>query len=153
MRTIITAALSVGALSLGAAAASAQVSWSGMSLPHGASVDSSGVSGAGLRAGFGGLHMPSGGGAGLSISDSDRTATLDCKGGPASILGSDNTLTLTNCSKVSTLGTHNKIVVSLAPHATVSTAGSHNEIIYTAPSGAGPSVSTSGTDDKVSGDS
>jgi hypothetical protein len=49
--------------------------------------------------------------------NSGQTATVDCKGGEAKLIGSNNTLTINgNCVGLDLFGSDNRITIQLAPN-------------------------------------
>ena len=73
---------------------------------------------------------------------SGQTATLDCGGGRATIMGSDNNLTITgHCTDLELAGSNNKIKIEFGPAAKISFVGSKNSITWTSADGKPPSVS------------
>jgi hypothetical protein len=76
---------------------------------------------------------------------SGQTATLDCVGGKAEIVGNNNALTITGrCSNLDLAGSENKITIEFGPAAKVSIVGSNNAIIWTSVDGKPPTISSVG---------
>lgn len=102
----------------------------------------------------------------ISIADNDQTGTKDCKGGSASIMGNDNTLTLKGCVKVSVMGNTNKLTlegcktlqvmgndntVAAGVVSSISTTGNDNTVTYKVPpKGKKPAISNLGNNNTVS---
>lgn len=77
---------------------------------------------------------------------SNQTATIDCVGGQAAIMGSNNDLTIKgNCTSLSLAGSNNKISIQFAPGAQVSFVGSGNTISWTSTDNKPPKVSYVGS--------
>lgn len=77
---------------------------------------------------------------------SGETAALDCAGGQASIMGSNNDLTIKgNCTILSLFGSGNKISIQFAPGAQISFVGSGNSISWTSADNKPPKVSYVGS--------
>ena len=80
---------------------------------------------------------------GIVILESGRRDTLDCAGGTASVVGSNNTLTLRNCTEVTITGNDNEVDVGDAR--TLSVHGNQNEVTWIeGPEGRRPTVSQVG---------
>jgi hypothetical protein len=66
---------------------------------------------------------------------------LDCVGGKAAIMSSNNELTLTGkCSSLDLAGSGNKITIDFAPAAKVNISGSVNAIVWTNADGKSPTI-------------
>jgi hypothetical protein len=77
---------------------------------------------------------------------SGQTGTLDCAGGKAEIMGSNNTLTISgNCAGLDMYGSGNKLTVQFKPGAQISFVGSGNAISWTSADGKPPRVSYVGS--------
>jgi len=77
---------------------------------------------------------------------SGQTATLDCLGGAAQILGSANVLTISGkCSALHVAGSGNRITIEFASDSTISLAGSKNAISWTSTDGKPPKISVAGS--------
>ncbi|MEW6437985.1 MAG: DUF3060 domain-containing protein [Pseudomonadota bacterium] len=99
-----------------------------------------------LAAPFAGSFMPpalaQSAGSEAAFISSGQTATLDCGGGKAAIMGSDNNLTITgHCTDLELAGSNNKIKIEFGPAAKISFVGSSNSITWTSADGKPPSVS------------
>ena len=80
---------------------------------------------------------------GVVVMESGRHDAVDCGGGPASVLGNDNVLTLRSCSELSVAGNSNRIDAGDTPAITV--VGQSNQVTWTqGPGGAAPKVSNLG---------
>jgi hypothetical protein len=78
--------------------------------------------------------------------NSGQTATLDCSGGKAAVVGSYNTLTITGkCSNLDLAGSVNKISIDFGPAAKVNVWGSGNAIIWTSADGKPPTINSVGS--------
>jgi hypothetical protein len=81
---------------------------------------------------------------------SGQTATLNCAGGAAEIMGSNNVLTITGkCSKLDLAGSNNKITIEFASGATISFVGSSNAITWSSADAKPPKVSYVGSDNTL----
>ena len=81
---------------------------------------------------------------------SDRTSTLDCAGGKAEVVGSNNVLTIQgNCSGLDLAGSGNKLTIAFGAGAKISVVGSSNAILWTAADGKTPKISTVGGDNTL----
>ena len=77
---------------------------------------------------------------------SGQTATLDCHGGAAQIVGSTNVLTISGkCTALNVVGSGNKITIEFAPGSTIGAVGSNNAISWTSTDGKSPRISTLGS--------
>ena len=77
---------------------------------------------------------------------SGQTAKLDCRGGPAQIMGSTNVLTISGkCTALNVAGSGNRITIEFTPNSTISVAGSNNAISWTGTDGKSPKLSTVGS--------
>ena len=77
---------------------------------------------------------------------SGQTGTLDCAGGKAAIMGSNNILTISgNCAGLDMYGSGNKLTVQFKPGAEISFVGSGNAISWTSADGKPPKVSYVGS--------
>ena len=78
--------------------------------------------------------------------NSGQTATLDCHGGAAQIMGSANVLTISGkCSALNVAGSGNRISIEFAPGSAISLAGSQNAISWTSTDGKPPKISVVGS--------
>jgi Protein of unknown function (DUF3060) len=81
---------------------------------------------------------------------SGQTATLDCAGGKAAVLGSNNVLTVSgSCTGLDMYGSGNKITVQFGPAAEISFVGSGNSIRWTSSDGKPPKVSYVGSGNEL----
>jgi Protein of unknown function (DUF3060) len=82
--------------------------------------------------------------------DSEQTATLDCVGGKAEIMGSNNVLTITGkCSGLELAGSGNRINIQFGPAAKVDFVGSDNVINWTSTDGKPPKLSYVGSGNRL----
>jgi DUF3060 family protein len=75
-------------------------------------------------------------GKGIVVLQSGQKETLDCGGGPASVVGNGNILTLRNCTEVSVTGNDNHIDAGEA--SAISVAGQSNQVTWTQRAGGAP---------------
>ncbi|MBV8335639.1 MAG: DUF3060 domain-containing protein [Alphaproteobacteria bacterium] len=81
---------------------------------------------------------------------SGQTARLDCNGGKAEIMGSNNKLTITGrCSALDLAGSGNTITIEFAAGATVQFVGSGNTITWTSVDGKAPKITYIGSNNMV----
>lgn len=151
---VLTLALA-GAAGGGAAAQDVRIDSHGVRA-GGVVIDSSGVHGPGADVTASGVrtgsHGRRGHGAGVTIMDNRRVASIDCAGGPATVMGNRNTLTLNRCSGLSAPGNRNHIVVGLTAGASIEVTGNDNVISYQAPSGTSARVSSVGSGNRITAD-
>jgi hypothetical protein len=77
---------------------------------------------------------------------SGQTASLDCAGGKAAVMGSNNILTIKgSCTELALYGSGNKITIAFAPDAQISFVGSQNTIEWSTADGKPPKVSYVGS--------
>jgi hypothetical protein len=82
--------------------------------------------------------------------NSGQTATLDCLGGKAEIVGGDNVLAIKGkCSNLDLAGSGNKITIEFGPAAKVSILGSNNAIVWTSVDGKPPTINYVGSGNAV----
>lgn len=81
---------------------------------------------------------------------SGQAATLNCNGGAAQIMGSNNNLTVSGkCSALSVAGSGSKITIEFVPRASASLAGSNNAISWIGADGKKPTMSSVGSGNTV----
>ncbi len=77
----------------------------------------------------------------VELAGSRNTRTLDCAGGPARIVGSENKVTLTGgCTSLSIHGSMNSVTAAFSAGAIISFDGSRNEVTWTTGDGKKPTV-------------
>jgi hypothetical protein len=81
---------------------------------------------------------------------SGQTATLDCAGGKAEVIGSNNVLTIKGgCTGLDLSGSTNKITIEFGPGAAISFVGSGNAIVWSSNDGKPPKVSYVGANNTI----
>ncbi len=110
-------------------------------------IDANGVRAGGVVIDSTGVHTPgadisargvrAGGGrrgGGLTVIRNGATATMDCRGGDADVVGNRNRLRLENCSRLRVPGNGNDIIVSLVGAGEIRVVGNGDTVRYrTAP--------------------
>ena len=85
-----------------------------------------------------------------TFANSGQTATLECAGGKARVLGSNNVLTVAGgCSALEVAGSGNRIAIQFAAGASAHFLGSGNTISWTSADGKPPKVSSLGFGNRV----
>ncbi|MFT3976786.1 MAG: DUF3060 domain-containing protein [Sphingomonas bacterium] len=88
---------------------------------------------------------------GASISGVDQSHTIDCKGRPANVSGSDNEITFVgDCPGLTVSGTGNEIRITLRPGAPIRVSGVDNDVTWRVNGQGRPRLSVTGVDNKVS---
>ena len=86
----------------------------------------------------------------VSVTGSGRSESLDCRGGSASVVGSDDVLTLTGgCTALKVIGSNNRVIVTVAKGATISVTGSGNTVTWKSDGDAPPQVVQTGSENTV----
>jgi hypothetical protein len=86
----------------------------------------------------------------VSVTGSNVTESLDCRGGGASVTGSDDVLNLTGgCTALKVAGSNNRVIIDVARGATISVTGSNNIVTWKSDGDAPPQVVQTGSDNTV----
>ena len=86
----------------------------------------------------------------MQFAGSNQTTSLDCAGGGAQIIGSNNKLTLTGgCTMLGAVGSNNTIAVALAANARIQFVGSNNALTWTSPDSKEPMVQDLGSNNTL----
>jgi hypothetical protein len=88
--------------------------------------------------------------ANATVKGSDKTATVDCRGGAAIVEGSSNNVRFTGvCSSLTITGADNEVSITLASGAKVHVMGSSNDVSWSSKGKVRPVVKVMGADNDI----
>lgn len=87
---------------------------------------------------------------GSSVSGVEQAQTIDCRGQPATVSGTDNRIDFVgDCPGLTVSGTDNQISITLRPGAPIRVSGVENAVTWRVAGKGRPQVSVSGVDNRI----